>query len=112
MVLAIVNPNTSFTLLDSNNKKTTFLNQLKEKLDLKNVEVVNARAEEYVRENRELFDLVTSRAVAKLSILAELSLPALKIEGLFIPLKANIDHEIEELNIALSVLNGKIERRI
>ena len=108
MVLAIVNPNTSFVLLDSNNKKTTFLNQLKEKLNLKNVEVVNARAEEYVREHRKFFDIVTSRAVADLRILAELSLPALKVNGFFIPLKANVASEYPLFLEALEVLNGKV----
>lgn len=108
MVLAILNEETSFTLLDSNNKKTTFLNQLKEKLNLKNVEVVSARAEEYVAKHRNEFDLVTSRAVAELRILAELSLPALKLGGLFIPLKANVEEEMSLFLEAISVLNGKL----
>ena len=108
MVLAIFNPTSLFVLLDSNNKKTTFLKLLKEKLNLPNVEIVNIRAEEYVRNNFETFDIVTSRAVAELRILAELSIPALKINGLFIPLKSNVEKEEELFNKSLKVLNGKV----
>lgn len=108
MVLAIFNPTSHFVLLDSNNKKTSFLKLLKEKLNLPNVEIVNIRAEEYVRNNFETFDIVTSRAVAELRILAELSIPALKINGLFIPLKSNIEKEEELFNKSLKVLNGKV----
>lgn len=108
MVLAILNEKTSFTLLDSNNKKTTFLSQLKEKLNLKNVEVIQSRAEEYVKEHLEEFDIVTSRAVAELRILAEYSLPALKLGGHFIPMKANVEEEMPLFLEAISVLNGKI----
>ncbi len=108
MVLAIFNPTSHFVLLDSNNKKTTFLKLLKEKLNLPNVEIVNIRAEEYVRNNFETFDIVTSRAVAELRILAELSIPALKINGLFIPLKSNVEKEEELFNKSLKVLNGKV----
>lgn len=108
MVLAILNEDSDFVLLDSNNKKTAFLNLLKEKLDLKNVEVVHARAEEYVHHHKEEFDIATSRAVADLRILAELSLPALKIGGKFIPLKANISEELPLFLEALEVLNGKL----
>lgn len=108
MVLAIFNPTSHFVLLDSNNKKTTFLKLLKEKLNLPNVEIVNIRAEEYVKNNFETFDIVTSRAVAELRILAELSIPALKINGLFIPLKSNIEKEEELFNKSLKVLNGKV----
>lgn len=108
MVLALFHPNINFVLLDSNNKKTTFLNLLKEKLSLKNVEVVHARAESYVKEHLEEFDIVTSRAVAELRILAELSLPALKIKGKFIPLKANIEKEMPLFLDALKELNGQL----
>ncbi len=108
MVLAIVNPKSSFVLLDSNNKKTTFLNLLKEKLKLENVQIINERAEDYVRKNRETFDIVTSRAVAELRILAELSLPALKIGGFFLPLKANIENEYPLFLEAIEELKGKL----
>lgn len=112
MVLAVLNPKTSFVLLDSNNKKIAFLEYLNTFLKLKNVTFIHERAEDYVRKNQEKFDIVTSRAVAELRILAELSIPALKLDGYFIPMKASIDTELKDLESALSVLNGKIEEKI
>lgn len=111
MVLAIVNPNCKFILLDSNNKKIKFLEFLNQKLQLKNVELVNRRAEEYVRNNLEKFDIVTSRAVADLRILAELSIPALKINGLFIPLKSNIDNELDNSKDTIKILGGEVKSK-
>ncbi len=108
MVLAILNEESKFVLLDSNNKKVTFLKQLQEKLNIQNVEVIHARAEEYVRGHFEEFDIVNSRAVASLRILTELSLPALKIGGFFIPLKAGVEEEMPLFLEALQVLNGKL----
>lgn len=107
-VLAIFNPNTNFILLDANNKKIKFLELLKEKLNLTNINLINERAEDYVKNHLEQFDVVTSRAVADLRILLELSLPALKINGLFIPLKANLDTELSNSLDTLEILNGQI----
>lgn len=109
MVLAIMNPNSHFVLLDSNNKKIKFLKFLNEKLKLKNVEFVNERAEVYVQNHLEEFDLVTSRAVADLRILAELSIPALKLNGLFIPMKSNISEELNISQDTISILGGKLK---
>lgn len=109
MVLAIMNPNSHFVLLDSNNKKIKFLKFLNEKLKLKNVEFVNERAEVYAQNHLEEFDLVTSRAVADLRILAELSIPALKINGLFIPMKSNISEELNISQDTISILGGKLK---
>lgn len=106
--LAIINENTNFVLLDSNNKKTKFLNELQKKLNLKNVTIVNLRAEDYVHNHKCEFDIVTSRAVAKLHILSELSIPALKINGLFIPLKSSVSEEYPLFLDALEELNGEI----
>lgn len=106
MVLAIANPNAHFVLLDSNNKKIKFLKYLNETLNLKNVEFINQRAEEYVKKHLETFDIVTSRAVASLRVLAELSLPALKIGGLFLPMKSNMEEELKESLDTISILGG------
>jgi len=106
MVLAILNPNCQFVLLDSNNKKIKFLEFLNEKLQLKNVELINQRAEDYVHAHLEEFDIVTSRAVADLRILAELSLPALKINGLFMPMKSNIEDELKKSIDTINILGG------
>ena len=64
MVLKIVFPNLKVTLVDSTEKKCNFLKLVIEKLNLKDIEVINARAEEYSKTTREQFDIVTSRAVA------------------------------------------------
>ena len=94
IILQIVYPNLKVTLLDSNGKKTKFLELVKEKLGLKNLTVINSRAEEYIEEKRESFDLVTARAVANLNILMEFAVPFVKLEGNFIAMKANVENEI------------------
>lgn len=108
MVLAIINPTCQFVLLDSNNKKIKFLKFLNEKLQLSNVKFINQRAENYIHDHLEKFDIVTSRAVADLRILAELSLPALKINGKFIPMKSNIEEELKSSEDTIDLLGGKI----
>ncbi len=109
MVLAIVNPDIQFVLLDANHKKIQFLQILNERLKLKNVTFVCARAEEYVKVHKSEFDIVTSRAVAELRILLELSLPALKDKGLFLPMKANVEEELAKSGDTLEILGGKIK---
>ena len=108
MVIAICNPNIEVTLLDSNNKKITFLENLVNKLNLKNVILVHDRAENFVQNNKETFDYVTSRAVAQLRILCEIGIPALKINGLFIAMKGNLDTELNEAKDTIDILNSKI----
>lgn len=98
LVLKIVFPNLKIDLLDSTNKKCQFLQMVINKLELKNINVINARAEEYAKENREKYDIVTSRAVAPLKHLLEYSIPTLKINGNFISLKSNIDEELKNIN--------------
>lgn len=97
MVLKIIFPNIKIDLLDATTKKCDFLKQLIEKLELKDITVINNRAENYCQEVREKYDVVTSRAVAPLKHLLEYSVPLLKIGGKFIALKSNIDNEL--LNI-------------
>ena len=97
LVLAICFPNTKLTLIESNGKKCNFLNIAKDKLNLTNVTILNARAEEFSKNNREVFDIVTARAVAPLKHLLEYSVPLLKIGGYFITMKANVENE--EVNI-------------
>ncbi|MDD4187482.1 MAG: 16S rRNA (guanine(527)-N(7))-methyltransferase RsmG [Bacilli bacterium] len=110
VVLKIFYPHLVITLLDSNNKKTKFLNNLINQLELTGVTVVNDRSEKYVKEKREHFDLVTSRAVAKLQILSELSLPFVKLGGLFIPLKGEVTTELITSKGTIKKLGGKIEK--
>ena len=98
LVLKIVFPNLKIDLLDSTNKKCLFLQKVIDKLNLKGINVINARAEEYAQDNREKYDIVTSRAVAPLKHLLEYSIPVLKIDGQFISLKSNIEEELKNIN--------------
>lgn len=97
IVLKIFFPNLKITLLDSTTKKCNFLNLIIKELNLKNIEVINARAEEYAKKNREKYDVVTSRAVAPLKHLLEYSIPTIKINGVFIALKSNITEETKNI---------------
>lgn len=108
MVIKIIFPNISVTLLDSNNKKIEFLKQLSEKLDL-DVELINERAEEFIINRREYYDIVISRAVAFLPILLELAIPYVKINGHFISMKGNADEELEKSKTVPKELGAKLE---
>lgn len=107
--LKIVYPHLKVTIVDSLSKRITFLKHLIQQLDLKNVEAISARAEEYALTHRESFDIVTARAVARLQILDELCLPLVKPNGDFITLKGLKAHE--ELNDAkkgIEILGGQV----
>lgn len=108
MVIKIIFPNISVTLLDSNNKKIEFLKQLSEKLDL-DVELINERAEKFIINRREYYDIVISRAVAFLPILLELAIPYVKINGHFISMKGNADEELEKSKTVPKELGAKLE---
>ena len=108
MVIAIVRSDIKVTLLDSNNKKIKFLKYLKNELNITNVELIHDRAENYVRNNRESFDYVTSRAVADLRILLELAIPALITNGKFIAMKGNLEEELENSRNTIEILNSSI----
>lgn len=98
IVLKIFFPNIKITLLDSNNKKTNFLNELIIKLDLKDIEVVNLRAEEYMKYHLNEYDVCISRAVAYIDIITSLSLPFIKADGSVILMKGNYQDELKILN--------------
>lgn len=111
VVLKIVFPNLDITLVDSLNKRVEFLKEVIKKLNLENIRAIHGRGEDYIRKNRNIFDLITCRAVAKLSVISEISLPGVKINGYFIPMKANIDEEIKDtkyLNVLGSILESII----
>ena len=108
LVLKIFYPNLEVTLLDSNHKKITFLEQVIKRLNLKNITCINTRAENLPDQYREYFDIVTSRAVANLRILCELSLPFLKIKGKFIAMKGLLKEELKESEKILKELNSNI----
>lgn len=107
--LAIYYPKTKFVLLEPTFKRASFLAMVSDLLELNNVKVVAKRAEDYIKENNyETFDFVVSRAVSKLNILIELSVPYLKVGGELIAYKGlNYLEEIEESKNALKVLNSE-----
>lgn len=107
LVLAICFPNANLTLIESNGKKCNFLNIVKENLSLKNVNVINARVEEYAKENREIFDIVTARAVAPIKHLLEYGVPLVKVNGYFIAMKSSIDEETKNIENYYSKLSIK-----
>ena len=108
IVLKIVFPNLKITLLDSLQKRIIFLNKVISELGLTNIETVHARAEDYAKNHREEFDIVTSRAVANLKVLSELCIPMVKIGGYFIPMKANVEEELDESKEILKNLASQI----
>lgn len=111
MVLKIMFPHLDVTLIDSNNKKITFLNQLIELLDLKKILAINVRSEEYAHVHLDEYDLVTARAVSAMPILSELCLPLVKVGGYFIPLKSNLDEELKDAESLIKTLNGEITEK-
>ena len=92
MPLAIGFPKIRFELIDSLGKRIHFLNFCIEELGMANVKAIHMRAEDFITDKREYFDLVTSRAVARLHILAELCAPLVKIGGTFVALKGPTGH--------------------
>ena len=111
--LSIMNPTLKITLVDSLNKRLIFLQEVVDKLKLKNIEIVHARAEEFGQNKkyREKFDISTSRAVANLSTLSEYLIPLVKLGGKVISMKAaEAQDEINEAKKAIEILGGKIEK--
>lgn len=110
LVIAICFPNTKIILIESNGKKCTFLNLVKDRLNLNNVTVINTRVEEYAKDNREIFDIVTARAVAPLKHLLEYGIPLVKVNGVFIAMKSNTEneeHNIDNYYKKLSIIEEK-----
>ena len=105
LVLKICFPHLKVTLLDSLNKRLIFLKEVINVLGLKDVTLVHERAEEYALKNREVFDVVTARAVASLNILLEYSIPLVKENKYFIALKGKEENTNSN---ALNILKAKI----
>ena len=109
--LKIAHPELQVTIVDSLQKRLTFIEHLAEELGLEGVSCVHGRAED-VGQNpayRGQFDIVTARAVASLNVLAEYCLPLVKIGGQFLALKAQkSDQELEEARAAISILGAKL----
>lgn len=110
LVLAICFPNLEVELLDSNNKKITFLNEMIEKLQIKNAKTIYTRTEEFAKQISEKYDVITSRAVAELRILIETSFSLLKVNGYFIAMKSKIEEELKNAEGILHHIFGNIEQ--
>ena len=105
-------PHLQITIVDSLNKRLTFLNHLTNELQLENMNFVHARAEEFGQNAtyREKFDVVTARAVARLSVLSELCIPLAKEGGYFVALKAAAGaEEMKDAGKAISTLGAKLK---
>ncbi|KIL53191.1 16S rRNA (guanine(527)-N(7))-methyltransferase RsmG [Jeotgalibacillus campisalis] len=107
--LKICFPHLKVSIVDSLNKRITFLNHLASELELDNVQFHHDRAETFGQNKvyRETYDLVTARAVARLSVLSELCLPLAKPGGTFVAMKAaNATDELEDAKRAIKLLGG------
>ena len=110
--LAIMLPNSKFTLVDSLNKRVNFLNEVVNKLELTNCTCIHSRIEDFAIKNKEKYDIALARAVAPLNILLEYTMPILKINGILLSHKgSNINEEIKEAENASKTLNCKINNK-
>ncbi len=111
LILAMKCPDSNFTLIESDLKKSSFLAKVAAELNLSNVKVIRKRAEEigHDADFRNGFDICTSRAVAPLNVMLEYGLPLLRVGGLMWLWKGkNYLNELEEANNALSLLKGRL----
>ena len=109
--LKILREDVKIVLVDSLNKRVNFLNEVINKLDLKNIIALHSRAEEFGqnKEYREMFDIVTSRAVANLSTLSEYLIPLTKVQGKCLCMKGpGAEEEIDKAKNAIKILGGTI----
>ena len=110
--MKILFPELDVTIIDSLNKRINFLHLLAEELGLSGVHFYHGRAEDFAQDKafRAQFDIVTARAVARMQVLSELTIPYLKVGGQLLALKAsNAPEELEEVKNALNLLFSKVE---
>lgn len=110
--IKIMFPHLRVTIVDSLNKRIQFLKHLVEQLRLEGVECIHSRAEDAARmpAYRDAFDLVTARAVARLSVLNEFCLPFARVGGTFAAMKgSDPTEEVEEARFSMKELNGELE---
>ena len=111
--IGIMNSNIDITLLDSLNKRINFLNEVCNKLELKNIRTIHGRAEDFGQniDTREKFNIAVSRAVANMTTLVEYLLPFVKVGGYTICMKGpGIDEELSKAEFAIKELGGKVEK--
>lgn len=106
--IKIVRPDTEVTLLDSVGKKVNFLSLVINEIGLDKIKAVHSRIEDL--KEKESYDIVTARAVARLNVLLEYALPFVKVGGAFLAYKSVLSaEEIEEAKLALDILGGEVE---
>ena len=113
--MKILYPQLDVTIIDSLNKRINFLQLLAEELDLEGIHFYHGRAEDFAQDKhfRAQFDIVTARAVARMQVLSELTIPYLKVGGKLLALKAsNAPEELTEAKNALNLLFSKVEDNI
>lgn len=111
IVLKIAFPHLKLTLVDALNKRIEFLKVVCNELGLDDVEFIHARAEDFSKSNREKYDVVTARAVAKLNMLLEYCSPLTKVNKYFIAMKGK-DSELFLCQNAIEKLNLKLESQV
>lgn len=112
IVLKIAYPALKVTLLDATQKKCQFLQEVIDTLALKDITVICDRAEHFIKEKHETFDLVVARAVASLNILSELALGFVKKGGKFLAMKgASYQEELNSATSAITILGGKLTNK-
>lgn len=108
IVLKIIYPHLNVTLLDSLNKRITFLNEVIKDLNLQEIEAVHCRVEDYTEKK---FDVITTRAVANLSKLLDYTRNLIDKQTKFIPLKGHIEEELKEANKKFQKYHLKITNK-
>lgn len=113
VIYSILREDLEILSIDSVNKKTNFINIVKEKLNIKNINTKHIRIEDFAEKYREKIDIVTGRAVAPLNIFLEYSVPLIKENGYIIIYKSqNIENEIKNSQNAFKELNCYIYKTI
>lgn len=110
VVLKIFYPNLKITLIDSLQKRVNYLNELIEKLELKDIIAYHIRAEDLALK-KEKFDVVTARAVASLPKLLSIAMPLVNKNGIFVAMKGNVEEELEKSKKVLTDKHYKLVKK-
>jgi 16S rRNA (guanine527-N7)-methyltransferase len=111
--IKIARPELRLTLLEATRKKCEFLRRLAAVLQLSDVTIVNARAEDAGRDpaHRERYEVATARAVAEMSTLAEYTLPLVRVGGrVTVQKSGKVEAEVERARTAIATLGGRLQR--
>jgi len=111
--LKICFPDLKVSIVDSLQKRITFLDNLAKELELEHTSFYHDRAETFAKNknHREKYDMVTARAVARMSVLSELCLPLVKVGGTFVAMKAaNAKEELEKAQKGIKMLGGNVQK--